>query len=73
MIRPPRGATRTQLLLHTSLVCLAVVWAYPVIWTLTNSVKSTADLYSAPWNLPNPLHVENIRHAWCRGNLARRC
>jgi raffinose/stachyose/melibiose transport system permease protein len=65
------GGARTQLLVHASLVCLAAVWAYPVIWTLTNSVKSTADLYSAPWNLPNPLHAENIAHAWVQGQLGQ--
>jgi raffinose/stachyose/melibiose transport system permease protein len=65
------GGARTQLLVHASLVCLAAVWAYPVIWTLTNSVKSTADLYSAPWNLPNPLHAENIAHAWVHGQLGQ--
>jgi raffinose/stachyose/melibiose transport system permease protein len=51
------------------LVCLSAIWAFPVIWTLTNGVKSTADLYSAPWNLPNPLHFENIAKAWVQGQL----
>ena len=64
-------AQRTHLLLHTSLVCLALMWVFPVVWTLTNSVKSTADLYSAPWSLPNPLHFENIGHAWVQGQLGQ--
>jgi ABC-type glycerol-3-phosphate transport system permease component len=66
-----RRSDRTQLVLHVALLCLSVMWAYPVIWTLTNGVKSTADLYSAPWNLPNPLHFENVAHAWVQGQLGQ--
>ena len=33
---------------------LAVVWLYPVVWTLTNAVKPSADIYRAPWDLPWP-------------------
>src|SRR4029453_18051384 len=32
-------------------------------------LKTTADLYSAPWNLPNPPHLENIANAWVQGQL----
>jgi raffinose/stachyose/melibiose transport system permease protein len=60
-----------ELMLHAVLLCLAVIWAYPVIWTLTNSVKSTADLYSAPWSLPNPPHLENFTAAWVQGQLGQ--
>jgi len=63
-----RGA-RIQLLLHASLACLSVIWAYPVIWTLTNSLKTTGELYSAPWSLPNPPRLENIANAWMQGQL----
>jgi raffinose/stachyose/melibiose transport system permease protein len=70
-MRLSRRGARIQLLLHAALVCLSLIWAYPVIWTLTNSVKSTADLYSAPWNLPNPLHFENVAHAWVQGQLGQ--
>lgn len=65
------SARRAQFLLHVPLLCLSVIWAFPVIWTLTNSVKSTADLYSAPWNLPTSLHFENITEAWVQGQLGQ--
>jgi raffinose/stachyose/melibiose transport system permease protein len=51
------------------LVVLAVVWLYPVIWTLTNAVRPTADIYRAPWDLAWPPAVENIGAAWERGQL----
>lgn len=51
------------------LVLLAVVWLYPVIWTLTNAVRPTADIYRAPWDLAWPPAIGNIGAAWERGQL----
>jgi raffinose/stachyose/melibiose transport system permease protein len=51
------------------LVVLAVVWLYPVAWTLTNAIRPTADIYRVPWDLTWPPAVENIGAAWDRGQL----
>jgi raffinose/stachyose/melibiose transport system permease protein len=51
------------------LIVLAVVWSYPVVWTLTNAIKSSADIYRAPWDLPWPPAIGNIGEAWSRGQL----
>ena len=51
------------------LVVLAAVWLYPVIWTLTNAVRPTADIYRAPWDVAWPPAVGNIGDAWERGQL----
>jgi raffinose/stachyose/melibiose transport system permease protein len=48
---------------------LAVVWLYPVAWTLMNAIKSSADIYRAPWDLPWPPAIGNIGEAWSRGQL----
>jgi raffinose/stachyose/melibiose transport system permease protein len=51
------------------LTVLAVVWLYPVLWTLVNAVRRTADSYRAPWDVPWPPAVEQIGVAWERGQL----
>ena len=51
------------------LIVLGVVWFYPVAWTLTNAVRSSADIYRAPWDLPWPPAIGNIGEAWSRGQL----
>ena len=51
------------------LSALAVVWLYPLVWTLTNAVKSSADIYRAPWDMPWPPAIGNIGEAWSRGQL----
>jgi raffinose/stachyose/melibiose transport system permease protein len=66
-----RQATRVQIVLHGALGCLFAIWAFPVVWTLTSSLKASGNLYSAPWSLPNPAHFENIAHAWVQGQLGQ--
>jgi raffinose/stachyose/melibiose transport system permease protein len=48
---------------------LAVVWLYPVAWTLANAIRPGADIYRAPWDLPWPPAIGNIGEAWNRGQL----
>lgn len=48
---------------------LAAAWLYPVVWTLANAIKPSADLYRAPWDLPWPPAIGNIGEAWNRGQL----
>jgi len=48
---------------------IAVIWLYPVAWTLANAIRSSADIYRAPWDLPWPPALGNIGEAWDRGQL----
>ena len=64
MTRLPRIRMSTALL-----GALAVVWLYPVAWTLSNAIKSSANIYRAPWDLPWPPALGNIGEAWSRGQL----
>lgn len=70
MRRLLRHDTRAQILLHSVLACLVVLWVYPLAWTLMNSLKTSGELYSAPWSVPNPPHIENFARAWAQGQLA---
>jgi ABC-type glycerol-3-phosphate transport system permease component len=50
---------------------LALLWIYPVIWTLLNALKTTADLYDGPLALPVPPAIGNLAEAWNRANLGQ--
>jgi raffinose/stachyose/melibiose transport system permease protein len=52
-----------------ALSVLAFLWLYPVLWTLANAVRSSADIYRAPWDVPWPPLVGNLGTAWSRGQL----
>lgn len=51
------------------LVALALVWLYPVAWTLVNAIRSSADVARAPWDVPWPPAMGNLGEAWDRGQL----
>jgi raffinose/stachyose/melibiose transport system permease protein len=51
------------------LTVLAMAWLYPVLWTLVNGVRRTADTYRPPWDVPWPPAVDQIGVAWDRGQL----
>jgi ABC-type glycerol-3-phosphate transport system permease component len=51
------------------LSALAVIWLYPIAWTLANAVRSSADIYRAPWDVPWPPVIGNLGEAWSRGQL----
>jgi ABC-type glycerol-3-phosphate transport system permease component len=53
------------------LILLAAIWIYPVIWTLLNAVKTTADLYQSPLSVPIPPAIGNLGEAWDRADLGR--
>jgi len=61
-LRRPRWST-------VFLLVLAFAWLYPIVWTLGNAIKSSADIYRAPWDIPWPPAIGNIGEAWNRGQL----
>lgn len=52
-----------------ALAVLALLWVYPVLWTILNAVKTSADLYRSPLGVPIPPAVGNLAEAWSRANL----
>jgi raffinose/stachyose/melibiose transport system permease protein len=51
------------------LAVLAVIWLYPVVWTLMNAFRASADIYRAPWDIVWPPAISNIAEAWNRAQL----
>ncbi len=51
------------------LVVLATLWLYPLVWTLSNSLKTSSQIYTAPWALPVPPVWDNFPRAWTQGQL----
>src|SRR5438105_12418295 len=65
MSRLMRHDTRGQILLHGLLVCLFLIWAYPVVWTLTSSLKASGDLYFGALESAEPSTLRE--HCACLG------
>jgi multiple sugar transport system permease protein len=47
--------------LHILFLCIAIVWAYPLIWTLTSSFKTNTEIYRGDLGiLPSQFHLKDV-------------
>lgn len=51
------------------LVLVAVIFIFPLIWTVYNSFKTQTELFLNPWALPTKLNLENYIYALENVNL----
>lgn len=56
-----------QVPVYVILTIYAIAIAYPLIWMVTSSFKSSTEIYSDPWGLPSVWLVQNYAEAWNRG------
>jgi raffinose/stachyose/melibiose transport system permease protein len=54
-------------LVWTLLLALAVVVLYPLLWMVTNALKTTAELFGNPFALPTEWLWQNFAKAWNQG------
>lgn len=50
-----------------ALAVYAIVIVYPLLWMVTNSFKTSSEILSDPWGLPEVWLVQNYADAWSRG------
>jgi raffinose/stachyose/melibiose transport system permease protein len=53
-----------RILVYTLFVLLAIVAIYPILWLVTNSLKTQTQMFEASWALPTELHWEHYVRAW---------
>jgi raffinose/stachyose/melibiose transport system permease protein len=65
---PKRVSTWRRLIGQVALHSVLILWGFfcifPLIWTLITSLKSTPELYSAPFGFPKALKWSNYTDAW---------
>jgi raffinose/stachyose/melibiose transport system permease protein len=49
------------------LVFYALVVAYPLVWMVLSSFKSSTEIYADPWGVPSTWMVQNYANAWDKG------
>jgi N-acetylglucosamine transport system permease protein len=49
---------------HTFLILWSTIVIVPFLWTLMSSFKTTSEILSSPFSLPESLHLENYTNAW---------
>lgn len=61
------GEVINQVILWAVFLTLSVICVYPMIWLFLNAFKSTNELFSASWALPETWRWENFTTAWGYG------
>lgn len=56
---------------YATLIFFAVLFLYPIVWLIINSLKSQSELFASPWGLPSSPTLENYYRAFTEGNLGR--
>lgn len=49
---------------YTVLVVFTVIFAYPILWSIISSFKTTEEIVRYPFAFPSALHVANYKNAW---------
>lgn len=50
---------------------ITVIYLYPLIWLLINSLKTNTEIFIKPWSLPEKFIWENYIYAWNVGRIGR--
>ncbi|WP_411143988.1 carbohydrate ABC transporter permease [Streptomyces sp. x-80] len=56
---------------HGMLIVWALMVGLPLLWVLWSSFKSSGDILTTPWSLPDSLHFENWANAWNKANIGK--
>jgi raffinose/stachyose/melibiose transport system permease protein len=57
--------------MHFFFVVICVAWLYPIVWMLSTSLKTSAQMWDNSASLiPNPLMLENYVRAWTTANFS---
>jgi N-acetylglucosamine transport system permease protein len=63
-IRSTKGDKAVAATSHTLLAVWSVIVIVPFLWTLLSSFKTSKQILSSPFSLPDRLHFENYANAW---------
>ncbi|RFC71745.1 carbohydrate ABC transporter permease [Streptomyces sp. AcE210] len=62
---------RFAALSHGLLILWSVIVIVPMLWVLVSSFKSTGEILSSPFTLPDHWRIENYEHAWTDANIGK--
>lgn len=65
--RPHMGKTAA----YAFLGIMSIFYIYPLLWLLLNSLKTTPEIFSNTWGLPQTWMWRNYENAWITGHTGR--
>ena len=59
----------STIVIYAFLIFMVIIYIAPIVWIAMSSVKTRAQIYKAPFDLPVEFHWENYQIAWSAGKL----
>lgn len=61
----------SRALVYIVLIIISIIYLYPLIWLLLNSLKTDKELFANPWSISFVFNFKNYTTAWTAGNIGR--
>ncbi len=68
-IKDSTGTIVSRALIRVMLVLWSIVVAFPIIWVLYTSLKTSQEFFASPWGLPAEPQWINYANAWNKANF----
>ena len=62
-------STSVKVIIYIFLILVAVIYIVPLLWVFIVSFKTNAEIFSAPFALPERFNLDNFTFAWTAGKL----
>jgi multiple sugar transport system permease protein len=69
--KPRKGFDYGRAALHAFLITISIVWLFPLVWTVYQSLRPFTETSAAPVAFPQTLTLDNFANAWNHAELAR--
>ncbi|WP_156760546.1 carbohydrate ABC transporter permease [Microbacterium karelineae] len=69
--RTSRGDRAVGITSHAVLIVWSIVVILPLVWTVMSSFKTTAEIFSSPFQLPARWSLDNYVSAWAEDDFGR--
>jgi N-acetylglucosamine transport system permease protein len=69
--RQTKGDIAVAITSHVGLSVWSILVIVPFLWTLMSSLKSSKQILSSPFSLPDRLHFENYANAWTTAGIGQ--
>jgi raffinose/stachyose/melibiose transport system permease protein len=64
-----KTVSKYRILVYVLLSVISLVYLYPLIWLVINSLKTDKELFANPWSVSFSFNIKNYVTAWKAGNI----
>ncbi len=68
-VKSKKAISPTQVIIYFFLILLVLVYVFPLLWMVSVSLKTNAEVMRSPFALPEVVQLGNYIFAWTVGNL----